>query len=270
MGLRILRFFLLAFIGAAVVLAATHGRTQALASVSLAIQETPEPTPPSEETPKPEPTPEPTVAPTPEPTPEQTPEPTATPSPEPALIMHSGSEHTESSSESTEITIGAPSPRPSSSASPSPSPTPNPWRQITVATKTLAPSSEGSIEVLGSFAAARRDGTSAVACISFKNTDARTATRVLFDFGLIDGSGANVGSLVLDRKGTFSTGIDIIGYGNLQDFVVHSGNRGYADNCTTLSMQMAALPLLSAKFATYAVKRVEYADGTSWDATANR
>jgi hypothetical protein len=197
-----------------------------------------------------------------------TPLPRPSPSDEPATIYHSGSSHTESSSSSDTFTVSTPSPTPSASAKPTPSPTPNPWRQITVATKTLAPSNEGAIEVLGSFAAARLDGTSAAACISFKNTDPRTATRVLFEFALFDGNGAHVGSLELDRKGTFSTGIAIDGYHTLAEWASGGGNRGYADNCTRLSANMAALPILQAKYATYIVKRVEYADGTSWSAPA--
>jgi len=231
---------------------------------------TTEPSPPAEETPRPEPTAEPTEAPTQAPTPEPTVRPTPEPTPmstsEPAMFQHSGSSHTESSSESTTYSIGTPSPGPSPTASPKPTPTPNPWREITVATKSLSPSNEGSIQILNSFAAARRDGTSAAACVSFKNTDSRTATRVLFAFTLVDGNGAEVGALTLDRRGTFSPGIDINGYSGLSDWASGGGNRGYADNCTTLSRNMAALPILSARFATYAVKRVEYADGTSWNA----
>src|SRR5271165_4208265 len=239
-------------------------------------QATPEPTPPPEATPRPEPTPEQTPEPTPAPTPAPTPEPTAMPTPpplptpmitsEPATIIHQGSSHTESSSSNSTFTVGTPTPSPSPTASPTPSQTPNPWRQITVATKTLAPSNEGSIEILGSFAAVRRDGKSAVACVSFKNTDTRTATRVLFEFAILDGRGADVGSLPLDRKGTFSPGISIMGYGGLSDWTSGGGNRGKADNCVTLTNAVAALPILSAQYASYAVKRVEYADGSSWNA----
>ncbi len=110
----------------------------------------------------------------------------------------------------------------------------------------------------------RRDGTEATACISFKNLDPRTATRVLFTFPLFNGNGVRLASLELDRRGTFSQGIAIEGYSSLGDQLSGGGNRGYADNCTTLNTGMAALPILSAKYATYAVKRVEYADGTVW------
>ena len=222
-----------------------------------------EPTPPSEQTAQPEPTMEPAAI---EPTTEPTVRPTEASTSEPATIYTQGSSHSESSSSTTTLTIGTPSPTASPSASPKPSPTPNPWRQITVATKTLSPSSEGAIEILSRFAAARRDGKSAAACVSFKNTDTRTATRVLFEFALIDGNGSHIGSLALDRKGTFSTGVAIEGYRTLSDWSSGGGNRGYSDNCTTLTRDMAALPILSAQFATYIVKRVDYADGTSWSA----
>jgi hypothetical protein len=155
---------------------------------------------------------------------------------------------------------------PSPSPSPTASPTPNPWREIIVANKSLSPSHAGAIDVLNAFAAARRNGKAAAACVSFKNVDARTATRVLFEFVLLNGNGEEVGSLQLDRKGTFSTGIDIEGYRTLSAWSGGGGNRGYGDNCTELKSNMAALPILTARYATYAVKRVEYADGTIWSA----
>ncbi len=43
-----------------------------------------------------------------------------------------------------------------------------------------------------------------------------------------------------------------------------SSNRRNDENCTGVSVGVAALPLLVARFATYRVVRVEYADGTSW------
>jgi outer membrane biosynthesis protein TonB len=230
---------------------------------------TAEPSPPAEETPRPEPSAEPTAEPTPEPTVRPTPEATPMDTSGPPMFQQSGSSHTESSSESTTFSVGTPSPGPTPTASPKPTPTPNPWRAITVATTSLAPANEGSIQILNTFAAARRDGTAAAACVSFKNTDSRTATRVLFAFTLVDGNGGNVGTFTLDRRGTFSPGIDINGYSGLSDWASGGGNRGYADNCTTLSRNMAALPILSARFATYSVQRVEYADGTSWNATGS-
>jgi hypothetical protein len=186
-------------------------------------------------------------------------------------IVHHYESHTESSSSTTEFSIGTPTP-PSPTPSgerPTPTPTPNPWRQLTVATKTLSPGDEGGIEILSSFAAARRDGTSAAVCVSFKNDDPKVAKRIVFGFGLIDGNGGDVGEIVLDRKGTFSPGIAIEGYRTLASWSTGGGNHGYNDNCVTLNRNIAALPILSAKFATYSVKSVEYADGTVWTARDN-
>jgi hypothetical protein len=237
------------------------------------------PTPEPTATPTPEPTEtpteKPTETPTPEPTERPTPEPTERPTPEPRLtvppITHTIETHSESSSSSVEFSIGTPTPTPTGSpgSTPTPSPTPNPWRQLTVATKTLAAVDEGEIEILASFAAARRDGTRAAVCVSFKNVAPKVATRVVFNFGLIDGNGGEVGTLVLDRKGTFSPGIDIEGYRTLASWSVGGGNHGYNDNCMSLDRNIAALPILSARYATYAVKSVEYADGTVWNAPAH-
>ena len=80
----------------------------------------------------------------------------------------------------------------------------------------------------GGWVAVRRDDRGARACISFKNTDKRTATRV---------EGWQQGQ-----------------------------HRGYDENCTSVSTGVAALPLLTARFATYRVMLVGYADGKTWAA----
>lgn len=57
---------------------------------------------------------------------------------------------------------------------------------------------------------------------------------------------------------------DINGWPSLSDWQGEVGHRGYGDNCKVLNSEVAALPLLSAHTVTYEVKRVEYADGSSW------
>jgi len=148
-------------------------------------------------------------------------------------------------------------------------PTPDPYRQLQFATDSLdgsAAGQPGNIQVLGGFAAARRDGTSIMACVSFQNNAPQTATLVRFAFPIKDANGNTVATLHLDRKGTFSTGIGIHSYQSYHDWKGGLSNRGYADNCVNRTVGVAALPILEARFATYAVTYVLYADGTSWTA----
>lgn len=153
-----------------------------------------------------------------------------------------------------------------SSPSPTPAPTPNPYRSLHFGTPSLEPQAVGDVAVLGGWVAVRRDGKGAHACISFKNQSPKTATRVVFEFPIIDRSGEHVAKMTLDRRGTFSSGVDINGWSSLQNWQSGS-NRGYDENCTGLKLSLAAFPLLAAHSATYRVLRVEYSDGTSWSAT---
>lgn len=161
------------------------------------------------------------------------------------------------------VAIGAtPSP------SPSPRPTPNPYRQLDFASPTLSAQPQGRIAVTGGWAAVKRDGKGAVVCLSFKNEASVAATRVAFEFSITDRSGANVADLELDRKGTFSPGVAIEGWQSLSDWQGGVGHRGYGENCKTYSSGVAAFPLLSARYVTYHVRAVEYADGHSWPASS--
>lgn len=155
-------------------------------------------------------------------------------------------------------TRGGPAPQPTAS------PTPNPYREIRLASQTLGNSAQGKIALLGGWAAVKRDGRAAVVCVSFKNEAAVAATRVVFRFTILGRSGNDLGTLEFDRSGTFSPGVDINGWQSLKDWQGGVGHRGYADNCKVLDSGVAALPLLSAHTVTYEIRRVDYADGSSW------
>jgi hypothetical protein len=147
-------------------------------------------------------------------------------------------------------------------------PTPDPWRQLQFASDSLdggGPSS-GGIKVLSGFAGAKRNGTEVVACLSFQNNAAQAATRVLFAIPLKNESGNTVATLTLDRRGTFSTGIGIYSWSSYSQWRSGMTNRGYPENCVVKTPGVAALPIIEARFATFDVLRVEYADGTSWNA----
>ena len=71
-------------------------------------------------------------------------------------------------------------------------------------------------------------------------------------------------TLHLDRTGEFSPNVDINGWNALTDWQAGLGHRGYNDNCTTVTRNVAANPLLHAQSATYTVTRVEYRNGSVW------
>ncbi len=143
------------------------------------------------------------------------------------------------------------------------------WRDLRLASPTLGATGSGAqIVLLNGFAAAMLDGRRAVACVSFKNVAPQAATRVIFIFTLLNSDGRTGGELTLDRQGTFSPNIGIMSYDSYSDWVSHQSiNRGYAQNCATVSNGVAAVPILTARYVTYRVTRVEYVDGSSWEST---
>jgi hypothetical protein len=155
-------------------------------------------------------------------------------------------------------------PRRPGTVGPAATPTPNPWRLLEFGSPTLGGPPQGNIAILGGWAAVKRDGRGAHACVSFKNVGSLTATRVLVEFPMIDDAGAQLGDVQMDRRGTFSTGIDINGWDSLKSWQSGLGHRGFNDNCAGVNTGVAALPLLAARYATYRIMRVEYADGTAW------
>lgn len=143
------------------------------------------------------------------------------------------------------------------SPSPRPTATPNPYRSIEFASPTLNSKPQEGIAIVGGWAAVKRDATAAVVCVSFKNEGSVAATRVLFKFHLMNREGVDLGDLTLDRRGTFAPGVNIHGWGSLADWQSGMGNRGYNDNCTTLSGGIARMPLLSVRYVTYRVTHVD-------------
>jgi hypothetical protein len=161
--------------------------------------------------------------------------------------------------------IGSPRAPADQGATPTPSPTPGPWREIPLASATLEGGVEGQIQILGGFAGVKRDGTAAIACVSFKNVSPMTARRVVFEFPLIDAQGNALGILTLDRRGEFSSNVDIMTYAAFSDWNNGTiGPRGRADNCIQRTLATAAIPLLQARSASYRVVRVEYDGGSTW------
>jgi hypothetical protein len=159
-------------------------------------------------------------------------------------------------------------PRNGIDASATPKPTPNPWRNIPLASNSLDPTPRGNIQILGGFAAVKKDGTATIVCVSFKNLDTRVANRVIFTFPLLDGNGDSLGALTLDRSGEFSPNINIDSFGSMQTWQAGGigPTRSMMDGCVQRNLPTAALPLLQARTAGYKVVGVYYVDGSSWPA----
>ena len=171
----------------------------------------------------------------------------------------------------TDDQIGPLRPDVDSGATPGPTATPNPWRDLKLASMTLGGSSPSKIAILGGFAAAKRDGTTLIACVSFQNNASVAAKHVVFEFDLLDAGGNTLGKLTLDRTGVFSPGIGIMSFQSFKDWQQLTGgpvNRGYNDNCVRLNNGVAAVPILTARYATYRVTRVEHSDGSVWPSAA--
>ena len=121
--------------------------------------------------------------------------------------------------------------------SPTPSPVAAPTDAESVpaiefASPTLNSKPQEGIDIVGGWAAVKRDATAAVVCVSFKNVAAVAATHVVFKFSSREPRGRGLGDLELDRRGTFSPGVNIHGWGSLSDWQGGMGHRGYNDNCT--------------------------------------
>jgi hypothetical protein len=91
-------------------------------------------------------------------------------------------------------------------------------------------------------------------CLSFRNTDARTAKHIRFRFIYYDKTGARVGGDVFDRKGTFSTGALVEGY-NPKTALAH------IENCAEVHFPHEGIALAAAY-----IETVDFADGTAWTA----
>ncbi len=153
--------------------------------------------------------------------------------------------------------------------SPAEAATLNAWRGLPLVNSALDGRVQGRTQILNGFAAAKRDGTAFIACVSFKNLALLPATRVVVDFPLLSAADQALGDLVLDRRGEFAPGTDVAGYASLSEWQQNApGARLRGENCIERQFTEPALPLLQARLASYRIVHVEYAGGTSWSATA--
>jgi hypothetical protein len=136
------------------------------------------------------------------------------------------------------------------------------WRQIPFGASTLSEAgSPSQIAVTAGIASVRYDGTQGFACLSFVNHAPQAVTEVDVDILVIDGLGFLKRALPLRRTGTFASGAAVDGPTSLHDVgssrpnCVIDGNGAIADPTD---------PFAKAVAVGYAIRRVTYADGTSW------
>jgi hypothetical protein len=147
--------------------------------------------------------------------------------------------------------------------------TPNPWRAIPLASNSIDSTPQMAIQLLGGFAAVKKDGTGAIVCLSFKNVDPRVANHVVIEFPFLDGGGATTGTLVLDRTGEFSPNIDIRSFESLAAWQGGIGPHSQNDGCIGKSLPTAAIPFLQARAVGYRVTHVDYVGAPAAPAAAH-
>ena len=90
-------------------------------------------------------------------------------------------------------------------------------------------------------------------CVAFHNTDPRPATAVHLQLVFFDGGGTRTGSKVLTRTGTFSTGARV---------AAADDHRTHPEDCLPIKVPTGEQIVIA-----YYIDRVDFADGTSWNAT---
>lgn len=153
----------------------------------------------------------------------------------------------------------------------SPNPQPTDWRSVPFA---LAPGANDAsgIAIDGGFAAVKNDGTAEVHCLTFRNTNPKSAVSITFTYAFYGASDNMLSNGVNMRSGTFSSGISIGGPKNLSDYQTLRGGVGNKDalqNCWMQSSGIANLSYLQATYVTVAVTAVRFDDGTTWPPAAH-
>jgi hypothetical protein len=147
-----------------------------------------------------------------------------------------------------------------SSANTAPQPPSIPWRSLVFASSTLGEGGSG-ITVTHGFAAVRNDGTEGLACISFVNNNSQAANEIDVDIEILDTLGFIHRVAPLRLTGTFAPGAEIGGPKSVEDV---SAAR---ENCVIdgeRKLDDPTDPFAGASAVVYAVRRVRFADGSTW------
>jgi hypothetical protein len=140
------------------------------------------------------------------------------------------------------------------------SPTPNPWRSVPLASTVLGGDVQRNVSIKSAFAAVTTDGSSFIACFSFRNMAPQVAKEIDISIPLFGGNGQQLGTIQFVRTGTFSPNIDINSYPSLAAW--QGGTVGPAsrmDGCVRKTYGTPQLALLQLSYASYTVSNVVYA-----------
>jgi hypothetical protein len=135
-----------------------------------------------------------------------------------------------------------------------------PWRGLLFGASKLGSGGSG-IAVTRGFAAVRNDGTEGLACISFMNNNQKTATEIDVDIEILDTLGFIRRVAPLRLKGSFAPGTEVGGPANVEDL---SSARA---NCVIdgeNELDDSSDPFSGAQAVVYSVRRVLFADGSTW------
>jgi hypothetical protein len=155
---------------------------------------------------------------------------------------------------------------PSCSGGVPPTSQPSDWRNIPFA---LAPGADASsgIAIDGGFAAVKNDATAETHCLTFKNTNQKTAVEITFRYQVYGASDNMLSNGTSVRSGTFSTGITIAGPASFSDYQTARngvGNKDTLQNCWSTNTGIASLTYLQANYMAIQVVGVKYDDGSVW------
>lgn len=153
--------------------------------------------------------------------------------------------------------------------------TPNPaaaWHQLPFVAGTLGGVPLAPIAITGGLSMVKNDATAEVHCVSFKNTDIKTAISITFAYRFLDANRAALAALTSVRTGAFSTNVAIDGPTTFATYLsagTPGTPRSLADNCWRDDNGTATLALLlQARYFEFRVAIVTYADGSQWSAPA--
>jgi hypothetical protein len=146
------------------------------------------------------------------------------------------------------------------SANAAPQPPSVPWRSLLFASSTLGNGGSG-VTVTHGFAAVRNDGTEGLACISFVNNNPQPANEIDVDIEILDTLGFIHRVAPLRLTGSFAPGAEIGGPKSVEDI------NAARENCVIdgeRRLDDPSDPFAGASAVIYAVRRVRFADGTTW------
>ena len=144
------------------------------------------------------------------------------------------------------------------------------WHKLPFIAGALGAAPVGAIAISSGFSSVKDDATAEVHCVSFTNTSPKTARSIAFGYQFLDKQRNVLASLTSVRTGTFSSDVRIDGPKDFPAYLTAGstgGPRTLKENCWRNDVGTATLALLQARYFTFHIKSVTYADGSVFHAT---